>query len=148
LQEVLAARAELTAKSATSEKQQGANGSRITQLETQLAESQRLGSEAQEQARLKRESLEADARHAQEAIAAARAEASEHHARIDALNTELATAASVHGARVEELQQALEELQRHKGAIEENVLSTQIALEESARRTQEALTSARADAAE
>jgi FHA domain-containing protein len=92
--------------------------------------------------------LEAEARHAQEAIAADRAEASEHHARIDALNTELATAASVHGARVEELQQALEELQRHKLAIEEDALNTQIALEESARRTQEALTSARADAAE
>ena len=147
-QEVLAARAELTAKSATLEKQQGANSSRITQLEKQLAESQRLGGEAQEQARLKRESLEADARHAQKAIAAARAEASEHHARIDVLNTELATAASVHGARVEELQQAVEELQRHKGAIEEDALNTQIALEESARRTQEALASARADAAE
>ena len=148
LQEVLAARADLTAKCATLEKQQGANGSRITQLEKQLAESQRLGGEAQEQARLKRESLEAEARHAQEAIAADRAEASEHHARIDALNTELANAASVHGARVEELQQALEELQRHKLAIEEDALNTQIALEESARRTQEALSSARADAAE
>jgi chromosome segregation ATPase len=148
LQETLAARAELTAKSATLEKQQGASGSRITQLEKQLAESQRLVGEAQEQARLKRESLEAEARHAQKAIAAARAEASEHHARIDALNTELATAASVHDARVEELQQSVEELQRHKGAIEEDALNTQIALEESAQRTQEALASARADAAE
>jgi chromosome segregation ATPase len=148
LQEVLAARADLTAKCATLEKQQGANGSRITQLEKQLAESLRLGGEAQEQARLKRESLEAEAQHAQEAIAAARADASKQHARIDALNTELATAASVHGARVGELQQALEELRRHKLAIEEDALYTQIALEESAQRTQEALTGARADAAE
>jgi chromosome segregation ATPase len=148
LQEMLAARADLTAKCATLEKQQGVNGSRITQIEQQLAESQRLGGEAQEQGRLKRESLEAEARHAQEAIAAARAEASEHRARIDALNTELATAASLHGARVGELQQAFEELQRHKLAIEEDALNTQIALEESAQHTQEALTSARADAAE